>query len=137
VETEPWLGSVKALVHSFYLGENAGTALAEILFGEQNPSGKLPFTMAKKWDDFESTKYYVKHPAKISILRILGPQGRNILRKPWTRNYGEKLMLGYRHFDSQGVEPQFPFGFGLSYTQFQLSHLSLSQNPLKTTRPAK
>jgi beta-glucosidase len=126
VETQSWLHNVPALLHTFYLGENTGTAIAEVLFGEVNPSGKLPFTMAKKWSDFASTAHYVKHPGKISIMRILGPQGTTLLRKPWTLEYGEKLMVGYRHFDTADIEPQFPFGFGLSYTSFELSDFSLS-----------
>lgn len=126
VETESWIHCVPALLHTFYLGENAGTAIGEVLFGEVNPSGKLPFSMAKKWDDFASTSHYVKNPSGISVIRILGPQGSSLLRKPWTVEYREKLMVGYRHFDTAGIEPQFPFGFGLSYTEFTYSDFILS-----------
>lgn len=131
VETESWLEETAALLHTFYLGQNAGTAIAEILFGDVNPSAKLPFTMAKKWEDFESTKYYVKKPEAISFMRILGPQGSKLIRKPWTLNYSEKLMIGYRHFDSAKVEPQFPFGYGLSYTDFSITDVSLSKESIQ------
>ncbi|MDC7240452.1 MAG: glycoside hydrolase family 3 N-terminal domain-containing protein [Spirochaetales bacterium] len=130
VETESWIGGVKALVHTFYLGERAGQAVAEILFGRVNPSGKLPFTMARCLDDFESAKHYVENPGKISPLRILGPQGTTALRKPWTLKYGEKLMVGYRHFDTNGVEPRFPFGHGLSYTEFAITGAELSSETM-------
>ncbi len=130
VETEPWLKDIPALMHSFYLGENAGTAVADVLFGHVNPSGKLPFTMAKKWFDFEANKYYVKKPDKISLGRILGPQSINGIRKIWSVKYEEKLNVGYRHFDTNNVEPQFPFGFGLSYTSFKISELRLSASSM-------
>jgi len=130
VETESWIGNIKGLLHTFYLGENGGTAIGEVLFGDVNPSGKLPFTMAKKWDDFASTKHYVKNPGKISVMRIVGPQGSKMLRKPWTVSYREKLMVGYRHFDTAEIEPQFPFGFGLSYSRFECSDFNLSTNEI-------
>ncbi|MBF9017864.1 MULTISPECIES: glycoside hydrolase family 3 protein [unclassified Oceanispirochaeta] len=131
VETESWIEDTAALLHTFYLGQNTGTAIAEVLFGDVNPSGKLPFTMAKKWNDFESTKYYVKKPEAISFLRVVGPQGSNAIRKPWTLKYSEKMMVGYRHFDTAGVEPQFPFGYGLSYTDFAISEAILSKDSIK------
>lgn len=130
VETESWLNKIPALLHTFYLGENAGTAISEVLFGKVNPSGKLPFTMGKKWDDFASNSYYVIDPGKISPIRILGPQGSNLLRKPWTVKYGEKLMVGYRHFDTNNIEPQFPFGYGGSYTEFNFSDIKLSSDTI-------
>jgi beta-glucosidase len=130
VETESWIEDTAALLHTFYLGQNAGTAIAEVLFGDVNPSAKLPFTMAKKWDDFKSTKYYVKKPETISFIRILGPQGSNTIRKPWTLKYSEKLMVGYRHFDSAKVDPQFPFGYGLSYTDFAIKDVTLSKDSI-------
>ncbi len=127
VETESWLSSVPALLHCFFLGEQGGKAVAEVLFGEINPSGKLPFTMAKQWTDFESVKSYPRNQDKISLIRIYGPQGINGIRKPWDLEYTEKLMVGYRHFDTNRVTPQFPFGFGLSYTEFDISISSLPE----------
>jgi beta-glucosidase len=127
VETESWLDSVKGFIHSFFLGQATGKAIAQVLFGLVNPSGKLPFTMAKKWDDFASTQYYVPHPEKIAIRRIIGPQGNPHFRKKWTVKYAEKLMVGYRHFDTQKIVPQFAFGSGLSYTNFAISPMKLSK----------
>ncbi|MBU2513582.1 glycoside hydrolase family 3 C-terminal domain-containing protein [bacterium] len=134
VETESWLTQVPALMHCFFLGEQGGKAVAEVLFGSVNPSGKLPFTMAKKWADFESVKYYVKKPDKISVFRIIGPQGKPKFRRIRDMEYGEKLMVGYRHFDTNRVTPQFPFGFGLSFTSFELSQLSLSETSIPVSR---
>ncbi|UYP44824.1 Beta-hexosaminidase [Candidatus Lokiarchaeum ossiferum] len=130
LETESWIHQVPAVLHSLYLGQNVGKAICQVLFGEVNPSGKLPFTMAKKWEDFESTKNYVKKPEKVNFLRIWGPQGKKGVRKIWTANYKEGLMVGYRHFDTNQVKPQFPFGFGLSYTSFEMSNLQLSKKQI-------
>jgi len=132
VETESWINDAPAILHSFFLGERGGTAIAEVIFGDTNPSGKLPFTMAKRWEDFKSTKYYVKKPEKISLARIVGPQGVRGIRKVWSVKYEEKLMVGYRHFDTNNIGPQFPFGFGLSYTDFETDDLKLSSNKIKT-----
>ncbi len=132
VETESWIHDIPALLHGYYLGEKGGRAIAEVLFGKTNPSGKLPFTMAKRWEDIEAAKYYVKNPEKISLLRILGPQGKRWIRKIWDMEYGEKLMVGYRHFDTNNVEPQFPFGFGLSYTEFAFSDLKTNPSEIST-----
>lgn len=131
VETEPWIEGIPALLHCFYLGDRGGRAVAEILFGETNPSGKLPFTMAKKWDDFEAGKHYVDKPDKISTAQIIGPQGKPGVRKIRDMVYGERLMVGYRHFDTNKVTPQFPFGFGLSYSDFQISSIRSSSTSLK------
>jgi len=118
IETSSWLKGVKALIHTFYLGEKAGPALASILFGETNPSGRLPFTMAQNWRDFASTSYYIKNPEKTSPGQIFTGQGNPAVRKMRTMEYGEGLNIGYRHFTTERVQPQFPFGFGLSYTTF-------------------
>ncbi|MDC7232704.1 MAG: glycoside hydrolase family 3 N-terminal domain-containing protein [Spirochaetales bacterium] len=131
VETESWLKETRALLHTFYLGENTGTAIAEILFGDVNPSGKLPFTMGRKWEDFGTTDNYVRKPDKISMMRIIGPQGVRGYRRIRTVKYKEKLMVGYRHFDTAGIKPQFPFGYGLSYTDFTISNVSLSKLSIK------
>ncbi len=130
VESESWLSGVSALLHCFYLGDRSGKAVADVLFGVVNPSGKLPFSMVKRWEDIEAAKYYVKKPDKISLLRILGPQGMPRIRKIWDMEYGEKLMVGYRNLDTNQIEPQFPFGFGLSYTKFNLSGLTLSSQEI-------
>jgi len=118
VETSSWIKGVRALIHTFYLGEKGGTALAAVLFGETNPSGKLPFTMARRWEDFASTAYYVSDPEKTSAGQIFAGQGNPLVRKMRTMNYGEGLDVGYRHFTTNRIPPQFPFGFGLSYTSF-------------------
>jgi len=130
IDTESWIHNVPSVLHSFYLGQNAGDVIAEILFGKINPSGKLPFTMAKKWDDFSSVKNYVKHHSRLS-LKFIYPGTRPRHRwKSFPIKYEEGIMVGYRHFDTRKIEPQFPFGFGLSYTSFKYSNLRISSTEL-------
>lgn len=99
----PWLGNVKALLQCWYLGSESGRTLANIISGKVNPSGKLPVTFAKKKDDYPCFQY--------------GEEGY-----PGVNDqvyYKEGIYVGYRHFDTHKVKPQFPFGFGLSYTTFK------------------
>jgi len=105
VATEGWLGQVPALLHTWYPGQEGGTALAEILFGRINPSGKLPCTFEKRLEDNLSTPYY--HASDGSTV------------------YREGVMVGYRGFDHHSVEPLFPFGHGLSYTAFEYRGLQI------------
>ena len=117
VETADWIDSAPALLHSFYLGQAGGTALAEILFGDVNPSGKLPFSWEKRLEDIAS---YGNYPTA---------------QHPESNTYKEGVFLGYRWFDAKDIAPLFPFGFGLSYTTFRFSDLKVSStggNPVVT-----
>ncbi len=130
LETESWIQEISTIIHSFYLGQTVGKAITDIIFGKKNPSGKLPFTMAKKWTDFEAVQNYVKKPEKYSFIRAKLAKGKPIFRRIQNIEYKEQLNVGYRHFDSNKIEPQFPFGFGLSYTQFELKNLKLSSKEI-------
>jgi beta-glucosidase len=107
VEMDSWLDKVPALLQAWYPGMEGGNALARVLFGDVNPSGKLPATFPKKLSD---------SPAH-ALGNYPGTNG--------TVSYAEGLLVGYRWFDTKNIEPQFPFGFGLSYTTFQYSNLKL------------
>lgn len=108
VYMEKWLPSVKALVHAWYPGQEGGTAVAEILFGKTNPSGKLPASFERKWRDNPTFhNYYDDNNDK----RV---------------RYKEDFNLGYRYYDNSSVKPLFPFGFGLSYTTFKYSNLKVT-----------
>ena len=98
----PWLKEVAGVLHCWYLGSEAGTALANILTGEVCPSGKLPVTFAQKYEDYPYVQY--------------GPEDYPGVNKEVY--YKEDIFVGYRHFTSNNVKPLFPFGFGLSYTTF-------------------
>jgi beta-glucosidase len=107
VDMGGWLGQVPAVVQAWYGGTEGGNALANVLFGEVNPSGKLPCTYPRRIED---TPAYAMNEYP----------GRN-----GTEHYSEGLLIGYRWFDAKGIEPLFPFGYGLSYTKFEYSGLHL------------
>ena len=132
VETEEWSGKVPAIIDAFYPGDPSGRIIADVLLGKVNPSGKLPFTFGKKWTDYSSVSNYVDKPEKFGLFRITGPAGSRLLRrlkKPFV--YEEGIFVGYRHFDTAKIEPAFAFGHGLSYTEFEISDLKLSDVKMK------
>lgn len=106
VETREFLDEVDALLWVYYPGMQGGRAAADILFGDVNPSGKLPLTFPKKCRDLPT---YGNFPGACDEVY-----------------YGEGIFVGYRHYDLKEVEPLFPFGFGLSYTNFDITDLKLS-----------
>lgn len=106
VEMGKWLSKAKSVVWGWYAGMEGGRALAEVLFGDVNPSGKLPETFAKRLQDC---------PAH-SVGEF--PGGKKVY-------YNEGIFVGYRHFDTVAVEPEFCFGHGLSYTTFRYDNLAV------------
>ena len=106
----PWIDNIGALVHCWYLGSESGTALANVLSGKVNPSGKLPVTFAVKQNDYPCFAYGAE-----------GFPGIN-----YEEYYREGIFVGYRHFDTRGIKTRFPFGYGLSYTTFQYGRPTLS-----------
>lgn len=110
----PWVAEVPAIVQGWFIGSQAGNALASVLVGDANPSGKLPFTWVKKLEDV---------PA----------HGLNAYPGTWRADkkiideeYKEGIFVGYRWVDKSQTKPLFAFGHGLSYTSFKLSNLRLS-----------
>jgi beta-glucosidase len=101
-----WIEKTPALLDMWYGGQEGGHALASILFGDANPSGKLPVTLPKRFEDSPAYGHY---------------PGENL-----QVDYAEGIYVGYRYFDTKNVEPQFPFGYGLSYTKFEYSALGLT-----------
>ena len=107
VDMSGWVAHVPALVQAWYSGEEGGTALAQVLFGEYNPSGRLPITIERRWEDNAAhDSYYPRSGAEVS--------------------YSEGVFVGYRHFDKAGIQPLFPFGYGLSYTTFAYKNLAVA-----------
>ena len=106
--TMPWINDVKAVVQGWYLGSEAGNALANVISGEVNPSGKLPFTFPKKLED----------NAAISFGKSSYPGVND------NEEYKEDILVGYRWFDTKKITPLFPFGFGLSYTTFEYGRIA-------------
>jgi beta-glucosidase len=111
VTMSDWLKSVPGVIEAWFPGQEGGAAIADILFGNVNPSGKLPDTLAAKRSDY--------------------PDFGNFPGVNHQENYAEDIYVGYRHFDKAKVEPLFPFGYGLSYTTFKYSKLALSSAALE------
>lgn len=104
----PWLNKVESVVQAWYLGSESGNAIANILSGEVNPSGKLPFTFGRKLTDYPAHADGAKFP------------------NPKKVYYHDDIFVGYRGFEHRGTKPLFAFGHGLSYTTFEYSNLRLS-----------
>lgn len=115
-DIQSWINQVPGLLHAWYPGENGGQALAEILFGDINPSGKLPITMEKHLADNPTTANY---PTTTDALSIV---------------YTEGVFMGYRGYEKNHIQPQYPFGYGLSYTKFRYSDLSITPSELSNDR---
>ncbi|HKN15886.1 MAG TPA: glycoside hydrolase family 3 C-terminal domain-containing protein [Candidatus Sulfotelmatobacter sp.] len=112
-----WIAQVPAIVDMWYGGQEGGNAIADVLFGDANPSGKLPVSFVKAWKDSPAYGHY---------------PGENLQVE-----YAEGIYVGYRYFDSKKVEPLFPFGYGLSYTKFDYSDLKISPSESSSGKPVE
>lgn len=106
-----WDGAADAILHAWLPGQEAGNAIADVLSGKVNPSGRLPMTIAKDYSDYPSSKDF--------------PMSNNT---PGTLDYNEDIFVGYRGFDANGITPAYPFGYGLSYTTFGYSDMKVDNN---------
>ncbi len=100
----PWVDEVAGVVIAYYPGQEGGSAITNVLFGDVNPSGKLPITLPKRYEDNPA---YINYPGAQEV------------------HYGEGIFVGYRYYDYKKIEPLFPFGHGLSYTTFEYSDLQV------------
>jgi len=108
----PWLDKVKAVLQMWYPGDEGGWATADLLLGKVSPAGRLPFTWPRRLEDDPAND--PAHPERSSH----GADGKT--------TYAEGINVGYRWFDQQNLDPQFPFGFGLSYATFEYAALKVS-----------
>ena len=125
VDARRWLDKVPALLLTYYPGQEGGTAIAEILFGKLSPEGKLPVSFDRTWEDNPSYPYYYPIKGADTVLRVNEPDHPPVDITVGHVNYGDKLMVGYRYWTSTGKHPRYPFGFGLSYTTFSFSNLTV------------
>jgi beta-glucosidase len=115
IDMQQWAGDAKAIVQAWYPGMEGGNALAGILFGQVNPSGKLPMTFPKKLEDVGAHALGQYPGDSVNVY------------------YYDDIYVGYRYFDTWKVEPQFAFGHGLSYTSFAYSNLKVQPAGKKAT----
>jgi beta-glucosidase len=112
-----WMAQAPAIVDMWYGGQEGGNAVADVLFGGANPSGKLPVSFVKEWKDSPAYGHY---------------PGENL-----QVDYAEGIYVGYRYFDKRKIEPLFPFGYGLSYTKFDYSDLNISPDRTALGKPVE
>ncbi|HHT80930.1 MAG TPA: beta-glucosidase [Spirochaetales bacterium] len=127
VHLSPFIDAIPSALFAFFLGSSTAQTLADLIFGRVNPSGRLPFTIARELSDYHSMKNYPKAFATTSVKRVQGGQGDPRKRYVWDLEYREALMVGYRQFDTDRQEVLYPFGHGLSYTEFVFSDLKVGQ----------
>lgn len=109
----PWLDHVDSVMWPWYGGNEAGNAIADIVYGDVNPSGRLPITLPKRELDIAANLNFKSARTKTY--------------------YEEGIWVGYRHFNARGIEPMYPFGHGLSYTSFEYSELEVT--PSRSSSP--
>jgi beta-glucosidase len=132
----PWLSQVKGFVFAYLLGQVRAEALANIISGKVNPSGKLPFTIEKDFNESPAKDYN-----KMSDGKYYWRGGKNNsqeIRKQFGDRempYNEGIYIGYRWYEKKNVQTQFPFGFGLSYTTFSISNISASSKKITIDKP--
>jgi beta-glucosidase len=119
VDMSTWLDSTAALLHAWYPGQEGGAALGEILFGDVNPSGKLPVSFERRWPDNPTHRSYYDATGAKKVA------------------YSEGIFVGYRHYDRAEVKPLFPFGHGLSYTTFRYRNLTVSPPSITGDEPVR
>lgn len=122
-----WVNEVPALLETWYPGQEGGRAVADILFGKVNPSGKLPQSWPAKWDDSPAFRWYSNSKDQSNIETNIDDNTMSSDSRETTLEYGEDVYVGYRYFDRTGIEPLFPFGYGLSYTDFEYNNLEVPQ----------
>ena len=107
VDVSKWIDHISALLANWYPGQEGGTALAESIFGDINPSGRLPISWERSLADNPSYPYYYPTPGTLTV------------------PYKDDIFVGYRGYEHNNVKPLFPFGFGLSYTTFKYANLDI------------
>jgi len=110
----PWINEISGLIYAWYPGELGNIAVAEAVFGKLNPSGKLPVSFEKEWNDNPTRNSYFDEDNDLHV------------------KFSEGNFLGYRYFDQSCIKPLFPIGFGLSYTNFSYSNLKVSKESIKS-----
>jgi len=113
IDMDDWIDRVPSVIETWYGGMEAGKAIANVLFGDVNPSGKLTITFPRKLSDSPAHTSKRTYPGNDKVF------------------YDEGIFVGYRHFDTKNIEPLFPFGHGLSYTTFTYENLTIDQEKIR------
>jgi beta-glucosidase len=121
-----WNDNARAIIYAWYAGQNGNTALAEIISGKTNPSGKLPITIEKDFKDSPGFGYLPEGETLYKKWNDKGEKGHPV----YDVRYSEGIFSGYRWYEKNKIEPLYPFGHGLSYTTFEYRDLKFSQDTI-------
>lgn len=131
--TMPWIGQVSAVMEAWYPGIRGGNAIADVLFGDVNPSAKLPLTFPRSEADLPHPQPTRQPPPASAADTVeLFPGFKNNTRR-FEVTYDEGLKVGYKWYDAEKKQPLFPFGFGLSYTTYKYANLNVSKDDVTFT----
>lgn len=136
IDMSAWADKCAALLYAWYPGQNGMQAVRDIIVGKVNPSGKLPMTIESSFKDSPAVNSV---PVGFNLAKAKGNPNEKAFH-PWTYDvhYDESVLVGYRWYEKKGIEPLFPFGYGLSYTTFELSNAKvLSKGKVKTLTAEK
>ena len=136
IDMSAWADKCAALLYAWYPGQNGMQAVRDIIVGKVNPSGKLPMTIERSFKDSPAVNSV---PVGFNLAKAKGNPNEKAFH-PWTYDvhYDESVLVGYRWYEKKGIEPLFPFGYGLSYTTFELSNAKvLSKGKVKTLTAEK
>ena len=135
VDMSDWNDKASAIIYGWYPGQAGMQAIADIMVGKINPSGKLPATIEKSFKDSPAANMI---PRGLSLKSVKGnPNGLWIAPKHYDVEYKESILVGYRWYESKGIEPLYPFGFGLSYTNFELNNAKIAASKISADKSVK
>jgi beta-glucosidase len=128
IKMTAWNDKVSGIIYAWYPGQTGFIALAEIISGKTNPSGKLPITIEKKFEDSPAYPYIPKGESFYTSWDVDFDMSLPV----YNNVYDEGVFVGYRWYESKHIEPLYPFGYGLSYTSFEYSNLTLSADKINS-----
>jgi beta-glucosidase len=143
IAMDKWLDKVPALLEAWYPGQHGGDVVADTLFGDNNPSGKLPLTFPKSLKDSPAHQNERRYPGIGKQIKenlfTDAFKGKGFVKEFEDNKvfYEEGIYVGYRHFDKHNIEPLFPFGFGLSYTTFNYEKCEIDTSTVKADQSFK
>jgi beta-glucosidase len=128
----PWREQIGALLEAWYPGEDGGTAIARVLFGDVDPGGRLPATFPRHAGDIPTAHGgAAEYPGDVNPVSDCIVYTASVPCPYYQEHYSEGVMVGYRWYQHRHINPAYPFGFGLSYTSFHFSHLTMTRGPAK------
>lgn len=134
IDMSYWNDKVSAIIYGWYPGQSGMQAIADIMVGKINPSGKLPMTIEKS---FKDSPAYKMMPKGMALHRTKGnPNEMWIVPRTYDVEYKESVLVGYRWYETKGIEPLYPFGFGLSYTTFEIGRARAAKQ-ISAEKPVK